>query len=286
MKHGVKVRILVIATAAALFACSEGEDDGAKPRRDIAPPAPAEEVEPARYQVIDIGDAGSIAGSIRWAGPLPEVVMLPVRAHREVCGDEQPSEALTVGAGRGVSGAVVWIRDARRGAAIAIPEEPVSIVLEGCRFRPHVLAVAAGTSLRFRSADAVLHNVHALRDASTVWDFALPEAGSSKTVTADEPGIVRLLSDIHSVMQGWVHVFEHPYFAVSDAQGRFRIAGVPPGQYVLRVWHEGWRVVGTEAGRPKYSSPVVLARTLSVSQREEVTTDFELSRAAGEIAGD
>ncbi len=267
-----------------LLACSDGDDSGA--RREVTPPALEEQLAPAGYEVIDVGDAGSIAGTVRFEGPLPELAMLPVRAHREVCGDEQPSAALSVGAGGGVAGAVVWIRGVRRGAALAIPDEPVTITLQGCRYRPHVLAVTAGTSLLFESADPVLHNVHALRGESTVWDFALPTEESSLSVRVDEPGVVRLLSDVHSFMQGWVHAFEHPYFAVSDAAGRFRIASVPPGQYVVRVWHEGWRVVGTEAGRPKYSSPIVLSRTLSVSEREEVTTDFVLSRAAGEIAGD
>lgn len=286
MKHGVKVGILAIASAATLIACSDGDDERGTPRREIAPPAPAEELGPARYEVIDIGDAGSIAGSVRWAGPLPELAMLPVRAHREVCGDEQPSEALSIGAGGGVAGAVVWIRDARRGAALEIADEPVTIRLEACRYRPHLLAVAAGTSLRFQSADSVLHNVHGLRDGSTVWDFALPDRADSLIVTVDEPGIVRLVSDIHSFAQGWVHAFAHPYFAVSDAEGRFRIAGVPPGQYVVRVWHEGWRIVRTESGRPKYSSPIILSRTISVSERQEITTDFELNRESGEIAGD
>jgi plastocyanin len=287
VKHGVKVGIVAIAIAATLIACTDADDEGGAPRRrDVAPPAPAEELAPAGYEVIDIGNAGSIAGSVRFIGSLPELAMLPVRAHHEVCGDEQPSAALSVGGGAGLADAVVWIHDARRGAALEIPAEPATITLQGCRYRPHVLAVAVGASIRFQSADAILHNVHALRGDSTVWDFALPSEGSSQTVSVDEPGIVRLLSDVHSFMQGWVHAFGHPYFAVSDAEGRFRIGSVPPGQYVVRVWHEGWRVVGTEAGRPKYSSAILLSRTLSVSERQETTVDFELSRTSGEIAGE
>lgn len=285
VKHGVKLAIAFLAALATLLACSD--DEAPARRQDEVRPRDREQVELApSYEVIDIGDAGSIAGSVRWLGPPPDAVMLPVRAHREVCGDEQPSLAVQVGRSGGVPDTVVWLVNVRRGAAIELPPEPPVITLDDCRFQPRVLAVAVGTSVLFRSADPVIHNVHAFMDGTSVWDFALPTEGSAQTRTVEAPGVLRLLSDVHSFMQGWLHAFTHPYFAVTDAEGRFRIASVPPGQYVMHVWHEGWRVVGTEAGRPRYSSPILLTRTVSVSQRQETTADFQLSRASAQIAGD
>lgn len=284
MNHGVKLAIATLAALVGMAACDG--DEAPRPRR--APVVtPREEVAPApEYEVVDINDAGSIAGIVRWVGPAPDPLMLPVRAHARVCGDEQPSRAIRVSAGGGVPDTVVWLVDARRGKALEVPDEPATITVEGCRYEPHVLVAAVGTSIVFRSADPILHNVHGLIDGETVWDFALPREGSSAARTLEAPGIVRVLSDVHSFMQGWVHAFAHPYYAVTDAEGRYRIPDVPPGQYVMRVWHEGWRVVGTEAGRPQYSSPIVLSRTLSVSQRQETTVDFQLSRASAEIAGE
>src|SRR5437764_717248 len=49
---------------------------------------------------------------------------------------------------------------------------------------------------------------------------------------------VPITCDLHSWMKSWVVVAEHPYYAVTDAAGAFRIAAVPPGKYRLRMWHE------------------------------------------------
>lgn len=291
VKHGLKIgtpSALVIAAllapammiAATLTACS---DEKAPPREE--PPPRRQEAPVSRYEVIDLGEAGSIAGNVRWVGPLPAPVMLPVRSHRDVCGAEQPSQALRVSPRGGVADTVVWLTDVRRGGALAPPSETPVVTLEGCRYRPHVLAVGVGTTIAFRSADPVLHNVHALRNGETLWDFALEAEGSGASREVEVPGVIRMLSDVHSFMQAWVHAFDDPYFAVTDENGRFHIPDVPAGQYVMRVWHEGWRVVGTEAGRPVYSQPVVLSRTLSVAIRKEITVDFELSARSAEIAG-
>src|SRR5690606_2719208 len=129
--------------------------------------------------------------------------------------------------------------------------------------------------------------VRGRRGERTVLDLGLPEAGESARAAFDEPGPVRLVCDVgHTWEHAWVHVFEHPYFAVSDAEGRFRISDVPPGRYQLRGWHEGWRAQGTEAGRPRYSSPIVLTRSVSVSPRQETSSDFELGAHAAELAGE
>ena len=73
---------------------------------------------------------------------------------------------------------------------------------------------------------------------------------------------------------------------MTDEAGRFRIPEIPPGRYTLRVWHEGWRVVGSDSGRPRFSSPVILTREVSVSPRQETAVDFELSQQLAELAGD
>jgi hypothetical protein len=57
-------------------------------------------------------------------------------------------------------------------------------------------------------------------------------------VTFAEPELVTITCDLHSWMKSWVVVAEHPYYAVTDAAGAYRIAGVPPGRYRLRMWHE------------------------------------------------
>jgi plastocyanin len=282
LSRALFVSLAIASSTLAVGACSDPEPARERVREvpgaqeDVAP-------EPA-YRVIPVEDPGSIAGRVTWTGERPELPPLEVRTHQETCGRTQTSDALLISQRGGVADAVVSLTDVRAGTALE--PAPVELVHAGCRLSPHVLAVGVGAAITFRSEDPVLHNIHGFRRDRSVWDFAQPERGASIRRTADEPGIIRVLCDVHVFSESWVHVFEHPYFAVSDAEGRYRMTRIPPGQYALRVWHEGWRIVGSETGRPRHSSPVILTRTVSVSAEQETALDFELSLQAGEMAGD
>ena len=268
-----------------LVSCG-GEREGASGGDNHVAPESTPEPDPT-YRVVEVTDTGTIRGSVLWSGDLPEgPVDERVRVHREACGETQPSRALRVSSAAGIADAVVSL-DIRRGAEAVQPEEPTLVDHQGCRFQPHVTAIATGWELRFRNSDEVLHNVHGFRAGRSVMDLGLPELGSEARRSVDLPGVIRLVCDAgHGWQQAWVHVFEHPYFAVTDERGRFAIPDVPPGQYSLRVWHEGWRVVGRRAGRPRWSNPVVLTRAVTVSTEHETTVDFELSVRSADLAGD
>ncbi|MFK7991007.1 MAG: hypothetical protein AB8I08_33615 [Sandaracinaceae bacterium] len=263
-----------------------GCDEKAAPRRQ-AVETPVVEPSAAAYEIVEFDDGGSVAGSVRWTGDRPEVGTLPVRLHADVCGQTQPAPTLTISERGRIRDVVVALTDVRRGRAGSEEEAPFEMARQGCRFAPHVVARRVGQSLRFTNLDAVMHNVRARRGARAVFDLGLPEAGAAVTRTLHEAGVLRVVCDVgHTWELGWVHVFEHPYFAVTNESGQFRIEDVPPGRYTIQVWHEGWREVGGESGRPVYSSPVVLTRTVSVLPREETRLSFELSQQAAELAGD
>ena len=105
-------------------------------------------------------------------------------------------------------------------------------------FVPHVLAIMTGTTVDFPNSDAFYHNVFSLSKASR-FDLGRYAAGRSRAVRFDKPGIVRVFCDIHSHMNAYILVFSHPFFALSDAEGRYRIENVPPGTYGVIAWNEG-----------------------------------------------
>jgi len=105
-------------------------------------------------------------------------------------------------------------------------------------FVPHVLAVMVGTVVDFPNSDRTYHNVFSLSKAKR-FDLGRYAAGRSKSVRFDRPGVVRVFCDIHSHMNAFVLVFSHPFFDVTESDGRFRIDSVPPGTYTVVGWYEG-----------------------------------------------
>jgi len=131
---------------------------------------------------------------------------------------------------------VVYVEDAPKAQAGV----PGHVVLDQRdeRFVPHVLAITTGTVVDFPNSDRIYHNVFSL-SKTRPFDLGRYAAGRSKAVTFDRPGVVRVFCDIHSHMNAFILVFNHPFFALTDTDGRYRIDNVPPGTYNLVAWNEG-----------------------------------------------
>ena len=95
-----------------------------------------------------------------------------------------------------------------------------------------------GTTVDFPNSDRTYHNVFSLSKARR-FDLGRYGRGQSKSVRFDRPGVVRVFCDIHSHMSAFILVFAHRFFAVTDAEGRYRIDGLPPGAYTVVAWNDG-----------------------------------------------
>jgi plastocyanin len=104
-------------------------------------------------------------------------------------------------------------------------------------FQPHVLVVPVGASVEFPNQDPFFHNVFSLFEGKR-FDLGLYEAGSTRNVVFDKPGISYIFCNIHSEMSAVVIAVSSPYYGISDVHGRVAIPQVPPGRYMLRIWYE------------------------------------------------
>jgi plastocyanin len=133
---------------------------------------------------------------------------------------------------------VVYLETAPRGAFEQ--GDPAHAVMDQRNetFVPHLLAITAGTMVDFPNSDRIYHNVFSLSKTKS-FDLGRYAAGRSKSIRFDRPGIVRVFCDIHSHMNAFILVFNHPFFSVTDADGRYRIDNIPPGTYNVVAWNEG-----------------------------------------------
>jgi hypothetical protein len=140
------------------------------------------------------------------------------------------------------SGVVVWLDPLARPAPLddppaAPPWRSGRLVQKHKAFIPHIIVVQAGSSVDFPNDDPFFHNVFSLFEGKR-FDLGLYEAGSSRAVKFDRPGICYIFCNIHPQMSAVIVVVQTPHWAISDRSGAVTIPDVPPGRYMLHVWHE------------------------------------------------
>ncbi len=142
------------------------------------------------------------------------------------------------GAGpRNRSEVVVWLEPAA-GMARPLSSAPRAVTMDqrNRTFIPHVLAVEVGTAVDLPNNDPIDHNAFSNFDGQ-IFDVHLYSPRMSRRVVFRRPGMVRVFCNIHEEMSAVIAVLPTPYFAVTDANGRFEITA-PAGEYRLRFWHE------------------------------------------------
>jgi plastocyanin len=136
---------------------------------------------------------------------------------------------------------VVWLTplDAPAPKETATPAngKAPELVQRNKSFEPHVLVVQVGSLIQFPNKDPFFHNIFSMYDGKR-FDLGLYEAGTSRSVRFDRPGVSFLFCNIHAEMSAVVIVVDTPYFAMSDHNGHLTIPDVPDGQYQMHVWYE------------------------------------------------
>lgn len=191
------------------------------------------------------GHRTQVIGTISFKGKRKRMKRLRMDADM-VCADhhETPIRAQTEDISKEgmVRNALVYVRKDFKGKTFEIPD-PARIDQYGCVYVPHVTAVMTGQQVLIANQDRTSHNVNILAKKNPKTNFMQSTKGAvtPKTFKRDEMAIV-MKCDVHPWMNGILHVLDHPYFAVTNDQGRFQIKGLPPGTYTLEVLHESKRI--------------------------------------------
>jgi hypothetical protein len=234
---------------------------------DLSRPAPVKqptESQPARgrarpprgggkddYEVgeVDAAACGRIEGMVKLSAT-PFIRTIVVDKDVEACGHEShPSERCVFDKDTlGLANCVITLEDIKSGKdwpeAMRAKDRTATIDQKHCQYIPHVLVMRENTQLLVDNSDEALHNIHGYYESmlSTIFNFG-SGAGVKGLAVAEaylqKPGVNIMKCDVHPWMNAYVHTVTNPYFAVTDAKGRFVLEGVPEGEYTIKVWHEG-----------------------------------------------
>ena len=242
------------------------------------------------YKVISVADGGTVAGTVKWSGPLPRALQFPITKDPQICDPEGAKhtdlERLIVGPQGGVANTVVYLKNITAGKAMDLPEQRRHLDQKHCRYIPHILLVPKDGTLDMLSSDATLHTIH--MDGAASFNLPFPFPGKVASRSMQTPGLVNLrCNGGHVWMNAEMFVAPHPYYAVTDESGRFQFTDVPAGTYQIVAWHEGWGLAGREQAydvltehsveRPVFTEPKTWEKSVTVGPNGTANVEFVLA---------
>jgi plastocyanin len=224
--------------------CGGSQPAEAPPQTPPASTAPA--APPAQaggQQAQDLGDS-SITGTVTFAGTAPKLPPLTMNAdpacEKMHAGAPAPNEALVLGDGNSMANILVWVSNGLpAGKTWPAPQTPVVLDQKGCTYVPHVMGIMVGQPYRILNSDGILHNIHTLPKINKSFNRAMPATLKETTTTFEKPeNVFQIKCDVHPWMSAYIGVFTHPYFSVTETDGKYTISGLAPGTYEITAWHE------------------------------------------------
>ncbi|MGB8509320.1 MAG: carboxypeptidase regulatory-like domain-containing protein [Pyrinomonadaceae bacterium] len=260
---------LLVALCLLTFgiACSKDEDEEDSDSGD-ANTAQVENLTPYKTS----GKEGSIVGAISFNGtaPAPKTISMD---QDPVCASTNPSataEDIVVKDGK-LENVFVYIRDGKTadqksitGFSFDTPAQAAVLDQHGCHYVPHILGMQTKQSLEIKNSDATSHNVNVLAAKNEKFNQGQgPGAAPLDKKFLRSEILIPVKCNQHPWMRSYIGVLSHPFFAVSGADGKFEIKGVPPGTYTVVAWHE------------KY--PQGVTQTVTVGANENKQQDFSFN---------
>ena len=218
-----------------------GEDDGAVVENTAGDTAGTAGETPTAAADPVVADAATLNGLVKFEGAAPKMPALQMGADPYCASQHQggvSDEEVMIGPGGELANVIVYVKNAP--GNYPAPTQPAVLDQKGCQYHPHVTAVQVGQPFEIVNSDATLHNVHAMPEINGQFNEGQPVQGMKSTKKFDKVEMkpFKVKCDVHGWMKSYMVVLPHPFHSVSQTNGTFSIANLPPGNYTLVAWHE------------------------------------------------
>ena len=225
--------VVALAAPLALVACGGGEKEA-----PASAPATTAAAAPAAGGAAK--GSASISGKISFAGDAPAPEKIKVSAD-PYCQKEHKDglerKVVDVKDG-GLKDVFVYVKSGVTGTYPA-PTEAIELDQQGCMYKPHIVALQVGQPLKIKNNDETLHNIHPRPAINAEFNIGQPRKGMESTKTFDKKEVmIPVGCDVHPWMRSYISVVDHPFYAVTDEDGKFEIKGLPAGEYEIEAVHE------------------------------------------------
>ncbi|MFO0980575.1 MAG: hypothetical protein U1E76_02325 [Planctomycetota bacterium] len=238
-------QLIAPAALIACLGCGEGKEETKAASSSSGTPA-AKPADTQKAPAVDLSKTGTIKGTVKYTGPKVEPRMNKMDADakcKEMHPEPVPADDFVVDASGNLQWTFLYVKELS-GQSFPTPTEQVVLNQKGCHYEPHVLGVMVNQELKILNSDNLMHNIHSYPVAgSKNKGFneaqAIPGDATAKVKKFAYPEkAMKVKCDVHTWMGGYIHVMDHPCFAVSSTTGEFEIKGCPAGEYTLVAWHE------------------------------------------------